>query len=107
MTIELSNLLATDRVFFERRPDRTVRIRRAFPGEIEHLAHGAGAPVPVLAEGLVHFMIVQSLPGIGIRIRLPIGGPQDAEVDLFTEAECRALLNQRNAALGDPLDPHS
>jgi len=104
LTIELSNLLATDRTFFERRPDRTVRIRRAFPGEIEQV-RALGQVPSVLPEGLVRFMIVQSLPGLGIRIRLPIAGPKDCEPDLLTEAECRAILDMRNEAQGDPLDP--
>jgi hypothetical protein len=105
MTDTLRAALDTDRVFFERRPDRTVRIRRAFPGEVAHLRQPFGDTPPVLDNGQAQFVIVQSMPGLGIRARFPIRGPADWDADLFTEEQCRCILDMRNEAYGDPLDP--
>ncbi len=93
---ELDTLLNADRNFFERRPDRSYRIRRCFRPEIE--INGLISPeMRELEPGMAWFTLVRQVAP-GARMRIFIRGPRDAETDL-PEAAVADLWNAKVAAL--------
>jgi hypothetical protein len=93
---ELDVLLGADRNFFERRPDRSYRIRRCFRQEIEInqlMSPEMRKPLP----GLTWFTLVRQIAP-GARLRIFIQGPPDAETDL-PEAAVEELWNAKAAAM--------
>jgi hypothetical protein len=82
---------SSDRVFFERHPDRAYRVRRAHTAEIrqEEIIQGERV-VPVPGCGI--FVAVKSICP-GARLRLLVQGLKDSEVDL-TEAEARDIFER-------------
>jgi hypothetical protein len=76
---QVDKVLETDRRFFERRPDRSYRVRRAFSAEVEveALVNGLASPPP-LPGGFARFVAVgQFAPGV--RERLFLTAPAGAE----------------------------
>lgn len=65
----------SDRLFFERFPERNHRVRRPFPGEMECMGHDApkiGARLPPVEESEHRLlMIYQVRPGCRIRLVFP------------------------------------
>lgn len=95
---ELDVLLNADRNFFERRPDRSYRIRRCFRPEIEInrlVAPTARQP----KAGMAWFTLVRQVAP-GVRLRLFIQGLSDAETDL-PEAAVRELWDAKAALMPD------
>ena len=80
----------SDRRFFERRPHRRYRIRRAFPGEIEQIAEAVGVEFAPVPPGYVAAIIVQAL-GPGMRVRRPILALRTNDFDL-SDGEVVAVI---------------
>lgn len=90
LTNEVDRLIEADRRFFERRPDRSYRVRRAFHPEIEVDALLKGRATARPRNGSAVFTLVQQIEP-GVRFRFLTRGPADAEPDLYGEVECREL----------------
>lgn len=76
---ELDRVCASDRRFFERRPERQHRIRRASRVEIEHREIIAGGSAPPF--GMAVFVAVRNVtPGFRLRSHFIAGA--DADTDL-------------------------
>lgn len=86
---DLDTFLETDRRYFERRRDRTCRLRRAHRAEMAAFATASGSPLRRLPRGGAWFMLVSQVRP-GARIRQPLGMPRDVETDL-SEQDCLAL----------------
>jgi hypothetical protein len=89
LTDKLDSLLDADRRFFERRPDRSYRVRRAFKpeNEIVDLLAEDGDPIP---EGMVRLFIVRQIRP-GLRMRVYAKGSDWLEPDLWSDEQCRAV----------------
>lgn len=85
-----------DRRFFERRPHRSYRLRRAFPAEGEQVSILIGGECPMRASAL--FTAVRQLTP-GVRVRIFFLGPRDLETDVSDAeaAECFHRFNTTTA----------
>jgi hypothetical protein len=84
-----------DALFFTRRPNRSFRVRRAYPEEIALHAklEAAGQTVPMSAfrkDEVLGTIVAQLMPGA--RIKQFIRLRRDADPDTFSEAECYAYF---------------
>lgn len=69
--------IAADARFFERRPDRTYRVRRASRAELAQISTAYDSPVYV-DQGSAAFTVVKKMvPGVRLRIFVP--GPEDED----------------------------
>lgn len=75
-----------DRRFFERRPDRTYRMRRMAKAEIATLEAVAGGTM-FLPPGSAPFTLIKNLAP-GVRIRAFVPGPVDEDGSDLTDAQC-------------------
>lgn len=94
--------LESDRIYFERRPDRRHRIRRKFQGETNEggvvLDQALGRPPP----GWAWFTAVKNIRP-GLRSRVFVMNDEDAETDV-TEATAQAVFEACLAETGARLD---
>lgn len=78
-----------DRAYFARFPNRSCRVRRAFPGEAEGLV--IGHVLPALPPSHAWFIVsVQIKPGV--RTRWCLSGPRERDTDAMTNDECAAVF---------------
>ena len=95
--------MESDRRFFERWPERTCRIRRAYPGEIEELHRPAGYEFVRLPKGWVYVVAVRNIAP-GARIRMPMLAPRTNSLDV-SEAEADAVIKAMMAGFGATANP--
>jgi hypothetical protein len=92
LTDEIDRLLDTDRRFFERRPDRSYRLRRAFRQEIEAAAF-MGHALTDLPKGKAYFVLIHKITS-AVLIRVFLVGSTDNETDV-PDTWLQALFEQR------------
>ena len=76
--------------FFDRYPDRSFRVRRTFPGEIDAICEANGvraSDLVALPPGQVFGVIVRQFVR-GALTRLPIAISRSSQLDLMTDREC-------------------
>jgi hypothetical protein len=78
----VDKITQADARFFERRPDRQHRVRRASPAEIEQ-AEIVGGPVWVPPECAVFTVVRNIAPGV--RLRVFMRAPADSDTDVSEE----------------------
>jgi hypothetical protein len=78
--------ITSDRLFFNRHPDREYRLRHAYTAEIEQEAILQGEPV-IAMPGYRIFVVVKNLCS-GSRLRMLVQGSDHAEVDVSEAEAC-------------------